>query len=105
MSSIDEKIVQAQEKVMHLKRQKRIEENQKKEYQRRIDDRRKFIIGELVVKYFPEVLNFQPRRTAEENKDEFASLENFLSTLATEKDYITQLKAKGSKQSFPNSQK
>ena len=92
MTNIDELFTQAQEKVEQMKRQKILQDNREKKKQEAITMRRNILIGELITKYFPEVLKFQPRRTQAENSIEFELLELFVSMLADDKDYIERLK-------------
>ena len=92
MSSVDELIIQSQERVEQLKRQKILRDNQEKVKQEAITTRRNMLIGELISKHFPEVLNIQPRRTKSENKIAFETLEVFVSMLADDKEYIERLK-------------
>lgn len=49
------------------------------------------IIGELVTKYFPEVLKFEPGTKAE-NAVTFEPLEAFLSELATDQELLKRIK-------------
>ena len=77
-----------------MKRQKRLQDNREKIKQEKIDIRRIIIIGKMVIKYFPQLLIFQPRRTVKENESEFEVLENLLFELAADKEYLEQLKQK-----------
>jgi len=64
---------------------------------RKIDTRRQIIIGGIVLKYFPEVLRFNPKINNEENNIEFAPLANFLSVLSADKELVARLKEEASR--------
>lgn len=91
MLSIEEQLEQAREKVAKLEHQKRVLQKKAKDAQKKKDQRRNYIIGELVSKYFPEVLNLEPG-TKSENAVTFASLEAFLSTLAADQELVNWIK-------------
>jgi len=93
MSSINEKLAQAQEKAIQLERQKKLQDNRVKEQQRKAEIRLQIIVGKMVIKHFPEVLQFQPRQTEAENRREFILLDDFLALLAYDKQYVERLKS------------
>ena len=93
MSMIDERISKAKENVERLERRRRAEQRLEREAQKKRNQRRNYIIGELVVKYFPEVLHFEPGTKAE-NIIEFELLECFLLALAADRELVTRLKEK-----------
>jgi hypothetical protein len=76
------------EQLKHRKREQEIRERNKREA---VNTRRNIIIGELVSQYFPEVLNLQPKRTADANKAEFEDFEKILSAIAADNNYIMRL--------------
>ena len=91
--NIDERIAQNLQKYEQLRNQKKAKESREKEVQRKMGDRRKFIVGGLIIKFFPEVMRFQPRRNNNDTALEFAPLENFLSGLAADKRFLERLKS------------
>lgn len=93
MLTLDEQIKKTEEKVAQLKQQRRIQIKKEKDIRRKKDQRRNYIIGELVSKYFPGVLSLEPGTKAE-NAVTFAPLESFLSALAANRECIDQIKAK-----------
>ena len=93
MLTIEERIARSEERIAKLKQQKRIEERKEREAKKKKDQRRNYIIGELVSKYFPEVLNLEPGTKAE-NTITFEPLEVFLSVLSSEQILMKQLKEK-----------
>ena len=90
MSNINKEIMQ--QKFDQLNHQRQLQINRDMNKQRKTDTRRKIIIGGIIIKYFPELLDYQPRRTEAENYIEFERLETFVSILANDKCYIEQLK-------------
>ncbi len=71
------------QKIEKLNRQKRIERKKLREEQKKIDSRRNYIIGEMVVKYFPELAKIMPG-TKTENTEKFSGFEKFLYTVSTD---------------------
>ncbi|MFP3153591.1 hypothetical protein LQZ18_04030 [Lachnospiraceae bacterium ZAX-1] len=96
MLTINEQISKEREELKQLKRQQRAQNIKDRKTADAIDTRRKIILGEMVSKYFPEVLHFQPRQTRAENDFEFLPLANFLSMLAADKSYVSELGKKES---------
>ena len=91
MSSINDAIIQAKDRYLQAKRRQQLQDNRDKEAQRKLDTRRKIIIGAIFAEIFPYVRQFQPRRTQAENTIEFAPLRELLVMIAEDKDYIAQL--------------
>lgn len=81
--TIDERILKAKEKVERLQRQKKIELRKAKEEEKKKNQRRNYIVGELVTKYFPQILKLEPGNKAE-NAVTFKPFEMFLSKLAAD---------------------
>ena len=102
MSTFDERIAREREKLEHLKRQQRAHDTREKKRHEAISRDRQRIIGELVSKYFPEVLRFQPHRSNAENQIEFAPIEKFLITLTADTEYVSWLKERIEKQELPD---
>ena len=94
MNNFNEQIIAAKERAEQLKRQQGLQDNREKTIKRKTDSARQKIIGKTVSKYFPEVMDFKPRRTVKENDIEFAPLADFLSALAADKEYVALLKEK-----------
>lgn len=90
-STLDERIAKSKEHTAKLERQKRQEQKRKRSAKKKKDQRRNYIIGELVSHYFPEVLKLEPG-TNEQNAVTFSSLESFLSVLASNQELIKQIK-------------
>lgn len=95
---VDEEKAKTAKKIMQLQNQKNALEKRQGKQERKIDDRRKIIIGGLVSKYFPEVLQFNPQGSNADNNIEFAPLANFLYALANDKQLVEQIKEKARQQ-------
>lgn len=93
MITIEERIAKAKERIQQLEQQKRVEQRKEREAKRKKDQRRNYIIGALVTKYFPEVSRFEPGTTAQ-NAVIFEPLEVFLSTLAADQTLMENLRNK-----------
>jgi len=71
-----------------VRNQRRMAELREKEKKRKVDTRRYIIIGELVCKYFPSLMELQPQQDKESNTAEFSSLEAILRWLRDGTDLI-----------------
>lgn len=89
--SIEERIIKSKERTAKLEEQRRISERQEREKKKKKDQQRNYVIGELVSKYFPEVLNLEPGCKAN-NAVEFDLFESLLSVLSHNQEYIDKLK-------------
>jgi len=56
--------------------------NRENDRQRKIATRRQIIIGGIVIKYFPTIINLQPQLKRADTDIEFAGLDEFVSTVA-----------------------
>ena len=88
---LDDRLTKAEEKVAQIKQQQRQKELRVLEAQRLKDQRRNIILGELISKFFPEVLRYEPGNPAK-NAVEFAPFAAFLAALADNQDILAQLK-------------
>ena len=91
MLTIEERIAKSEERINRLKQQKKMQERKTKEASRKKDQHRNYIIGELVSKYFPEVLKLEPGTKAK-NAITFEPLEVFLSILSSNEILMQRLK-------------
>ncbi len=90
-SKTDERLIKAKERVAQLEQQRKLEERREREAEKKKAQRRHYIVGELVEKYFPEVARFNPG-TKTENAAEFEPFEVFLSVLASDEEIMSRLK-------------
>ncbi len=77
-----DRLAQAKKQVEQAKHRRILEENRVRESQRKTDDRRKYIIGDLFCKHFPIALEITPGRSTEEDHLNFEPLEKFMEALA-----------------------
>lgn len=89
--SIEDRTANANRRIDTTERKKKQEERAAQEAQRKKDSRRSYIIGDLVAKYFPDVLNVEPG-TDTENQSRFEHLESFLYVLSTDYDLVEKLR-------------
>lgn len=88
--SIEERTSNANRRVAAAEQKKMQEERVAQEAQRRKDNRRNYIIGELVTRYFPSLREYDPGTDAE-NQTHFEPLEAFLYALSTDYDLVEKL--------------
>lgn len=96
----EEKYAKYEAKIAALREEQKLIKRRSKEAQRKKNQRRNYVIGEMVTKYFPEVVRFEPGNK-EHNAIEFQPLEDFLSLLAANQDIVKQLKCEAGKKIFP----
>lgn len=89
--SLVETIAKTKAKTARLEHNRRVEQKQEREAQKRLIQRRNYILGELVTKYFPEVCKLKPG-TKEENAITFMPVEAFLTILSQEQKLVQALK-------------
>lgn len=77
-----DRLAQAKKQVEQAKHRRILEENRARESQRKTDDRRKYIIGDLFCKHFPIALEITPGRSTEEDHLNFEPLDKFMEALA-----------------------
>lgn len=93
MLSINERCANASKRADVAEHQQRVEQRKAHKEQKKITQRRCYIIGELVSKYFPEVEKFRPG-TKDKNTVEFGPLEAFLSELAADRELMEGIRAR-----------
>lgn len=92
ITSVSERSKNASDRADSAKHQQRAEQREARERQKKTVQRRNYIIGELVSKYFPEVKKFEPGTKAE-NAERFQLLDAFLSVLAADWNLVEAIKA------------
>lgn len=92
MLTIEERAANAEERIAKTRRQRSVEEKAARDKLKKLNDRRNYLLGELLCKYFPELMELEPGTTKAENAARFASFENFLSALADDPDLMEDLK-------------
>lgn len=91
-NTLEERIAKSKAQTAKLEEQRRIKMRKEREAKKKKDQRRNYIVGELVTQYFPQILNLEPG-TKSENAVIFRPLEMFLSELAADQR-ITEWLAK-----------
>ena len=92
-SKLVERIARSKERTAQLEKQRRVELRKDREAKKKKDQRRNYIVGELVVKHFPELCRLEPGTKAE-NAVRFSSLEALLSVLADDQELMEELVAR-----------
>lgn len=92
MLTVNDHINAAALRIEQLKNQKKAQERREKSAKRKIDTRRYIIVGGLVCNYFPDVMKYQPQRTAADTAKEFEHFENILRTLSSDEGLLARLK-------------
>ncbi|OUN22901.1 hypothetical protein B5G34_05740 [Flavonifractor sp. An82] len=92
----EERTKNASERAQAAEHQRRTAQKQANDNKRRQEDRLKYILGGLVLKYFPELSEIVPGRTQAETKEQFQHIEVLLSYLSNRRDLVQQLQADAS---------
>lgn len=92
-TKLEERIAKSKELTAKLERMRKEELRKEREKLKKKDQRRNYIVGELVVKYFPEIKKMEPGTNAVNAKN-FAKLDAFLSFLSSDKRLVESLKEK-----------
>lgn len=77
----ENKLETAQKKLLQYEHKKILQENRSKDINNTIDLRRKILVGEMFLKYFPIALEFTPGKSTDENALIFEPLDNFMQSL------------------------
>ena len=88
MFNANDHLKKSMHRIKQHKNQKALQQRKEQEAQRKLDTRRFIIIGELVCKYFPEMMNRQPQRKKSDTAREFADFENTLRLLASNRSLL-----------------
>lgn len=92
-TKLEESIAKSKARTAKLEQLRRAEQRKEKEAEKKINQRRNHIVGELVTKYFPEIKELEPGTKAE-NIVRFEPLEKVLSALSADTQLADQLKQK-----------
>ena len=76
-----------------LKNRKKMQERREIDAKRKVDTRRNIIIGELVCRYFPELMEYQPHRSKSANAEVFKNFESILKMLASNTELLAHVKS------------
>lgn len=95
MLTINERTQKGSKRADAAKQRLCLEQKEAREAQKKMAQRRNYIIGELVSKYFPEVREIEPG-TPDENEARFQLVEAFLAVLANDQELVKQIKEQAS---------
>ena len=90
MKTLDEQLVQAQSKVKDIKRQIKEQERKERRAKEKVNKRRNYVVGELICKHFPQLLELAPG-TKQENSEIFKDFDLFLEALSKDKELCKQI--------------
>jgi hypothetical protein len=93
MINKEQRIANADKRISERKHQQLVTQRKEKERQKKKTDHRKYIIGELISNYFPEIMNLNDETQGDDEAFR-KKLEAFLSTVVNDQDLIAQLKEK-----------
>lgn len=88
---IEERIKNADRRTRSMEHQRRLAQKQANDNKRKQKDQLKYILGGLVLKYFPELSEIVPERTETETQERFRHIEVLLSYLSNRRDLVQQL--------------
>lgn len=91
MMTIEQRTQNARRRIEDSEYQERRDARQAQEAQRKNDNRRKYIIGELVLQYFPALQEIEPGNNPHEDCEQFQGLEAILAALADSSDLMQEL--------------
>lgn len=92
MNQVNETLKASLTRIEQLRNQKKSQERREREAKHKMDAHRNFLIGDLVCKYFPDMMKYQPKRSKADNAEEFADFENFLCWLSDNADLVEAIK-------------
>lgn len=87
--SLEERIAESKAKTAQLEQNRRAELYRERKIKKKLDQRRNYIVGELVCKYFPALKELKPE-TKEQDNETFKKFEEFLSTLASDQNILNK---------------
>lgn len=89
---IEERIKNADERTQAMEYQRRVAQKQVSDKKRQQEDRLKYTLGGLILKYFPELKEIVPGNTQAETQERFQPVETVLAALADRRELIDQLR-------------
>lgn len=92
-TKLEDRIAKSKARTAKLEQLRKAEQRKEKEAEKKKNQHRNYIVGELVTKYFPEIKDLDPGTKAE-NMVRFGPLEKVLSVLSSDTQLVNQLKQK-----------
>lgn len=86
MELTNERINDLNKKIKSLEAQKRTEQRKIREEKRKLEQRRFYIVGEMVVKHFPELAKIVPGNN-KQNAENFSGFEAFLQIVSSDEKF------------------
>ena len=90
--TIEERIKNADERTQAMEYQRRVAQKQVSDKKRQQENRLKYTLGGLILKYFPELKEIVPGNTQAETQERFQPVETVLAALAGRRELIDQLR-------------
>ena len=97
MLTIEERVKNSDERTKAMDHQRRLAQKQANDSQRQQKNRLKYILGGLVLKYFPELSEIVPENTQVEIQMQFQHIEMVMAALADRRELIDQLRDEASR--------
>lgn len=101
MLSIEERTQNASRRAADNEHKQRAANREARKSQEKQAQRRSYIIGRLVIEYFPELLDIEPSRSEDENRARFSHVEDFLQVLSSDYDLVQELKKRADQVAGP----
>lgn len=92
MLMIEDRTKRASERAQAAEHQQRVAQKQASDKRRQQEDRLKYILGSLVLKYFPELGEIVPGNTRAETQEQFRDVEVLLTFLSNNRDLLQRLR-------------
>ena len=92
MLMIEDRTKRASERAQAAEHQQRVAQKQASDKRRQQEDRLKYILGSLVLKYFPELREIVPGNTRAETQEQFRDVEVLLTFLSNNRDLLQRLR-------------
>lgn len=93
---IEDRTKRASERAQAAERHQRETQKRANDEKRRQEKRREYILGGLVLKYFPELNEIAPGNTRAKAQEQFQDVEALLAYLSDRRDLLQQLQAEAS---------
>ena len=97
MLTIEERVKNADERTKAMEHQRRLAQKQANDSKRQQENRLKYILGGLVLKYFPELSEIIPGNAQVEIQIQFQHIETVIAALADKRELIDQLREEASR--------
>ena len=92
MLTMDERVQNAEKHIEDSKHRQRLAERAERDRKKKEDSRRKYIIGDLVLKYFPELREIELDTNRAKTQENFSQVDAVLSLLASKRELISELR-------------